>query len=75
MVRARCWSCWKAGRAIPLLENALGRSPLVVVDDVSLVDGVGTLSAMRASDVQRIDILWPTEASFRYGNAGGSGRS
>jgi hypothetical protein len=54
-------------------ENALGRSPLVVVDDVSLVDGLGVLSTMRASDVQRIDILWPTEAAFRYGNAGGSG--
>ena len=54
-------------------EAALGRSPLVVVDDVTLVDGVSALHHMRASDVQRIDILWATEAAFRYGSAGGNG--
>jgi hypothetical protein len=54
-------------------HNALGRSPLVVVDDVALVDGLSALTAMRAADVQRIEILWPTEAAFRYGSSGGSG--
>ena len=54
-------------------ENALGRSPLVVVDDVALVDGLSALTAIRAADVQRINILWPTEAAFRYGSSGGSG--
>jgi len=53
--------------------NALGRTPLVVVDDVQLIEGLGALSGMRAMDVQRIRILWPTEAAFRYGSAGGNG--
>jgi hypothetical protein len=53
--------------------NALGKSPLVVVDDVALVDGFSALSMMRASDVQRVEILWPTEAAFRYGSSAGHG--
>jgi hypothetical protein len=28
---------------------------------------------MRASDVQRVEILWPTEAAFRYGSSAGHG--
>ena len=54
-------------------ENALGRSPLVVVDDVALFDGLSALRFMRASDVQRVEIWWPTEAAFRYGSLAGHG--
>ena len=54
-------------------SNALGKAPLIVVDDVLLVEGVSVLSSMRATDVQRVSILWPTDAAFRYGSAGSNG--
>src|SRR5262245_55787032 len=54
-------------------SNALGRNPLVVVDDVQMAEGVSVLTTMRATDVQHVRILWPTEAAFRYGSAASNG--
>ena len=53
--------------------DALGSGPLVVLNDVPLVDGLATLRLMRADDVHSITTMWPIDASFRYGAAGKNG--
>jgi hypothetical protein len=47
--------------------NVLGRSPLVVVDGIPLVDGLEALRAMSATGVQDITMLRSVDATFRYG--------
>ena len=69
--------------ALELLEGRVARfrtslgvmvgGPLVVLNDVPLVDGLATLRLMRADDVHSITTMWPIDASFRYGAAGNNG--
>ncbi len=52
---------------------SMGRGPLVVLDDVPLVDGLSWLRQMQASDVESISTLWALDAVTRYGSAASDG--
>jgi hypothetical protein len=53
--------------------NTLGRSPLVVLDGIPLVDGLESLRAMSATGVQDITMLRSVDATFRYGSNASEG--
>ncbi len=53
--------------------SSFGRAPLVVVDGVQVEDGINVLSTMRAADADRIDLMWSTDATTRYGSRAAAG--
>ena len=54
-------------------RNTLGRGPLIVVDGTPRIVGLNLLRSMRASDVQHVDVLRPSEAGLLYGGLGVDG--
>ena len=53
--------------------NTLGRSPLVVLDGIPLMEGLESLRAMSTTGIQDITMLWPADATFRYGSNASEG--
>ena len=65
---------------LELLEGRVARfrflqqmTPLVVVDQVPLNDGIEALRIMSPREVESITTLWPQDAAFRYGQIAAQG--
>jgi hypothetical protein len=53
--------------------STLGRSPLVVLDGIPLIDGLESLRAMPTNNIQDITMLRSADATFRYGGSASEG--
>ncbi len=54
-------------------EGSYRGGPLVLVDGVTMSDGVRSLAGLSVIEVVSVDVLRPVEAAARYGQAAGNG--